>query len=219
MDRQTIARPSSDLAAFTLTESLHITLESWAKRHLGKTDHERRVAQIAAAMFDLTNDLHNLTRRGRSMLVAAALVHDVGRSEGADDHEIVGAQMIFSDPRLPLSPSQRRALAYLTQYHRGQVPEAGEDDVLSDDDNHDELLTILGLLRASDTLDSRSIEAPRLLLVRRNRRIQIRCFLRQPDDRARKAFCRAKKYRLLEQTLSCTVELDIQDGDAEMLLG
>ena len=219
MDRQTIARPSSDLSAFTLTESLHVTLETWARRRLGKTDHERRVAQIAGALFDLTHDLHNLSRRNRSLLLAAALVHDVGRSEDADDHATTGAQMIFEDPRLPLAPSQRRALAYLTQHHRGQVPGLREDDILSDDDNHDELLTILGLLRASDTLDSRSIDSPRLLLVRRQRHLQIRCLLRQPDERARKAFSRAKKYRLLEQTLNCTVELDIQDGDAEILLG
>lgn len=219
MDRQTIARPGSDLSAFTPSESLHITLEAWTKRRLGATDHERRVAQIAAALFDITRDLHDLSRRSRSILIAAALVHDVGRCEGADDHATVGAQMVFADPRLPLTSSQRRALAYLTQYHRGHVPEAGEDDVLEIDDNHDELLMILGLLRASDTLDSRSIEAPRLLLVRRQRAIQIRCFLRQPDERARKSFCRPKKYRLLEQMLNCTVELDIQDGDAEMLLG
>jgi exopolyphosphatase/pppGpp-phosphohydrolase len=219
MDRQTIARPTPDLSAFALTEPLHISLEAWTRRRLGKTDHERRVAQIAAALFDLTQDLHNLSRRSRSILVAAALIHDVGRSEGADDHATVGAQMIFDDPRLSLTPSQRRALAYLSQHHRGQVPELGEDDILSDDDNREELLKILGLLRASDTLDSRSIEAPRLLLVRRHRGIQIRCFLRHPDDRARKAFCRPKKYRLLEATLNCTVELDVQDGDAEMLLG
>ena len=52
MDRQTIARPATDLSAFSLTESLHITLETWTKRRLGATDHERRVAQIAAALFD-----------------------------------------------------------------------------------------------------------------------------------------------------------------------
>ena len=217
MDRQTIARSAADLSAFTPNESLHITLEGWARRKLGKTDHERRVAQIAAALFDITHDLHDLSRRNRSMLLAGALVHDVGRSEGVDDHATVGARMVLDDPRLPLTASQRRALAYLTQYHRGQIPEAGDDDLLDADDNHDEMLTILGLLRASDTLDSRSIEAPRLLLVRRQRVIQIRCFLRQPDERARKSFCRPKKYRLLEQTLNCAGELDIQDGDAEML--
>src|SRR5665213_3343612 len=75
MDRQAIARPSSDLCAFALTESLHTRLEGWTRRRLGKTDHERRVAQVAGALFDLTHDLHNLSRRSRSILLAAALVH------------------------------------------------------------------------------------------------------------------------------------------------
>lgn len=219
MDRGTVARSSSDLSAFTLSEPLHVSLEAWTRRRVGKTDHERRVAQIAAALFDLTSDLHDLNRRSRSILLGAALVHDVGRSEGSDDHAVVGAGMILEDSRLALTPSQRRALAYLTRYHRGQVPEIGEDEILDGGDNHDEMLKILGLLRAADTLDCRSIDPPRLLLVRRNRRVQIRCFLRQPDERARKAFSRPKKYRLLEETLNCTVELDVQDGDAEMLLG
>ena len=219
MERTTVARPASDLSAFVPIEPLHVSLEAWVRRRLGKTDHERRVAQIAAALFDLTPDLHGLTRRSRSLLLAAALVHDVGRWDDNDDHASVGASMVLEDPRLGLSASMRRALAFLTQHHRGAVPEIGEDEILIDDDNHDEMRTVLGLLRASDTLDSRSIEAPRLLFLRRQRRIQIRCFLRQPDERAEKSFCRPKKYRLLEEMLSCTVELDVQVGDAEMLLG
>jgi len=87
-----------------------------------------------------------------------------------------------------------------------------------DGDDHAGLLKVLGLLRASDTLDSRSIDAPRLVLMRRDRNVQVWCFLREPDERAEKAFARRKKYRLLEQTLNCSVDVQVQTGDAHLLV-
>jgi len=219
MDRATIARstPESDFKP-PLSDATHRALESWARRRLGSTGHERRVAQIAGALFDLTQDMHDLSRRAGWTLLAAAIVHDVGRAANPDDHARAGANLLLTDAALPLSPTTRRWLAYLTLHHRGLVPEAGRDTVLRPSDDAAGLLKVLGLLRAADTLDSRSIDPPRVLLMRRDRRIQISCFLRDSTDRAQKAFCRPKKYRLLEETLDCQVEVEIHQGDARMLL-
>jgi exopolyphosphatase/pppGpp-phosphohydrolase len=218
MERAAFARSAVSPESTTPVDSTHEQLERWVHKHLGAIAHERRVAQIAGAMFDLTRDLHELDRRAQWMLTAAALVHDVGRGADPEDHARIGAEKVLNDPALPLSPSARRSLAYLTLHHRGPVPECGKDEVLRDADNPQALLRVLGLLRASDTLDSRSIEPPRLLLARRGTDLQICCYLREPSERAQKAFCRPKKYRLLEQTLDCTVDVSVRLGDAQMLL-
>jgi exopolyphosphatase/pppGpp-phosphohydrolase len=217
MERATIPGRRFNSQSSPFSDATHIHLETWVRRRLGSSDHERRVAQIAGAMFDLTQEMHDLSRRARWTLIAAAVVHDVGKGIDRDDHARAGADALLSDPTLPLSSTVRRWLAYLTLYHRGRVHEPEKHEILRDGDDPAGLLKVLALLRASDTLDSRSIEPPRLLLISRDRQLQIRCFLREYDERAHKTFCRRKKYRLLEETLDCTVDVQIQTGDAQML--
>jgi len=217
MERATIARTESQPASSSLPDATHRSLESWVRRRAGSTDHERKVAQIAGALFDLTQDLHDLSHRAQWTLIAAALVHDVGKSVDNDDHARIGANILLTDPQLDLSPTSRRWLAYLTLHHRGQVPAPGKDEVLRSSDDTHGLLKVLALLRAADTLDSRSIEAPRLLMMRRENQLRIGCYLRKAEPRAFRAFCRPKQYRLLEQTLSCDVDVEVHFGDTKIL--
>src|ERR1700736_4504107 len=72
-------------------------ISTWVRRRLGNIDHEKRVFQIAGALFDMTRDLHGLGRRSRWALHAAALVHDVGRSVDPDDHPAIGSEMLLED--------------------------------------------------------------------------------------------------------------------------
>jgi exopolyphosphatase/guanosine-5'-triphosphate,3'-diphosphate pyrophosphatase len=216
MERAISSRPS--VRTESGLDRAHEELESWAARFLGDTAHERRVAQISGAMFDLLTDLHKLDRRAQWALTAAALIHDVGRGIDADDHANAGAGAILKDPSLRLSDPERRSLAYLTLHHRGSVPELGHDQILRDEDDRPGLYKALGLLRAADTLDSRSIDPPRLLLARRSTHLQICCYLREACQRAEKSFCRRKKYRLLEEAVGCTVDVTVQVGEAQMLL-
>src|SRR5689334_157691 len=66
--------------------------DRWAAERLGGSAHERRVASIAATLFDLTAALHELgSIADRRLLQVAALVHDVGRRDGKDGHPAAGA--------------------------------------------------------------------------------------------------------------------------------
>jgi exopolyphosphatase/pppGpp-phosphohydrolase len=213
MDRATLSpRPETSLQSGHRADSLG-SLADWARRRLGNIDHERRVLQIAGALFDLTRDLHGLDHNGRWLLSAAALLHDVGRAVDPAEHERIGAEMILSDPSLRVSPESRRRLGYLTLYHRGPVPELACDEILGSADDPRALRRVLGLLRAADTLDGRSIDPPHLLFVRRGRRINIRCHVKDRAEKARKAFCRPKKYRLFSETIRCTIDVDVQLAD------
>jgi exopolyphosphatase/pppGpp-phosphohydrolase len=187
----------------------------WVRRRVGNVDHEGRVLQVAGALFDLTADLHGLGRQARWALSASALLHDVGRCVDPNEHARIGAEMILSDSCLPAE--SRRQLAYLTLYHRGPVPDLGRDEILTSRENRLGLRKVLGLLRAADTLDSRLIDPPRLLLVRRDRGLKVYCHVSDRADKARKAFCRPKKYRLLQDTIGCTIDVEVQLGEARMV--
>jgi exopolyphosphatase/pppGpp-phosphohydrolase len=196
-------------------------VEKWVHRRLGRTEHERRVAEISGTVFELTAPLHSLDGgHDAQLLRLAALAHDVGRSVDDAEHPAHGAAMLLSDVSLPLTAGERRALAYLTLYHRGGVPALGDDDVLHPEDDHEGLLTALGMLRCADGLDSRSLESPRLVFAllegSRSRRATLRvtCYLQSDSEKVRRVYQRPKKFRLLEQTLGCRVEVDVASAQA-----
>ncbi|MGH7180281.1 MAG: HD domain-containing protein [Tepidisphaeraceae bacterium] len=182
----------------------------YALRQLGIIDHERRVVAIASRLFDLTVGLHDLARSHRRLLRLACVLHDVGRRYGEPNHPFDGARMIARDRSIPLSPSQRRQIAYLTRYHRGAVPEAGYDDILRPGDQRKSMRLVLAFLRAADTLDRRAVAPPALAISLKGRRVQITCGLEHDTPRLRRMFKRRKKFHLLEELLDCRVEVQVR---------
>src|SRR5204862_7367045 len=107
------------------SDATFAALERWVIRHLGNSGHERRVAAVAATLFDLSAPAHALGDSDRRLAQLAALVHDIGRSQGEENHPADGAAMVLAASSLPLTDVERRQLAYLTLYHRGAVPDVG----------------------------------------------------------------------------------------------
>ena len=189
-------------------------VERWAGRALGAVRHEQRVVEIGETVFDLTAPLHGLHGgRDRHLLRLAAMVHDVGRSVDDANPPAEGAAMILADSTLPLSPAERRALAYLTLYHRGEVPATGDDDVLHPDDDHAALLKLLALLRCADALDTRSLDPPQLVFAlaggARRPELRVTCYVLHDSEKVRRVYGRRKKFRLLEELLGCMVSVDV----------
>jgi exopolyphosphatase/pppGpp-phosphohydrolase len=197
----------------------HRLLERWTARRLGTLAHERRVTEVAATLFDLTAHLHRLTAADRSLLLLGAVCHDVGRSVDEDEHPREGARMVLADAWLPISPAERRTLAYFCRHHRGTVPAVGEDAYLLPTDDRRSARLLLALLRAADALDCRSLDSPRLVLALHGRQVHVTCYVGEDSAKARKAFSKRKKYRLLEELLDCRVEVDVRCGEALQTVG
>lgn len=208
--------PRSNMQQRTLKlPSRQSLVERWALRRLGDLAHEHRVVRAATQLFDLTQHVHGLAPYYRNLLVLGALTHDVGRAIDDDRHPQIGSRMILRDTWMPITPSQRRALAYMARYHRGAVPEPGDDAILHPDDNQMAIRVLLALLRAADALDSRQIAPPEVSLRRFGRRIAVTCRLRDNLRRARRVLGRPKKFRLLREELGLKVTLRIRRGRSE----
>lgn len=192
----------------------HRAVEKWVHAQLGTIRHEQRVSEIAQKLFDLTWPLHGLGRRERRLLRLAALVHDVGRASDDRTHPKQGARMILEADHLPLSRFERRALAYVTRRHRGDVPEPGCDKYLDADDDARTLLTVLALLRAADALDGRSLESPRLVFALLGKELRITCYLGSECPKAWQAYSRRKKFRLLEAQLDIRIDVRAEHARA-----
>jgi hypothetical protein len=76
------------------------------------------------------------------------------------------------------------------------------------------LRKILALLRSADALDGRTLESPRLMFELIGRRLQITCFLQDDTPKARKAYTRMKKHRLMEELFDCRVDLRLSQARA-----
>jgi exopolyphosphatase/pppGpp-phosphohydrolase len=183
----------------------------WVQRKLGDCQHERRVLAIAAKLFDLTRPVLGLGLAECRLLRLAALTHDVGRSVSEKDHPIEGAKMLLATTSLNLSPLDRRALAFLANYHRGRVPEAMDESFLRPLDPRRPLRQVLGLLRVADALDSRAIVSPELLFSIHRNRLSVRCFVEESSLReARKVYRRRKKFELLETFLGTEMQVSVE---------
>jgi exopolyphosphatase/guanosine-5'-triphosphate,3'-diphosphate pyrophosphatase len=187
------------------------SIAHWVAGRLESIGHEQRVCRIASTIFDLTREHHDLSFGARNLLRGGALVHDVGRCVEEARHPEIGARMIARDRALNVSDADRRALAFLTLYHRGGLPEYGDERVLVARDDRTELRRVLALLRAADALDSRSQEVPRLVFAMKRKRLKVACYLSDVEGKAARVYQRRKKFRLMEEEFGCEVEVEIRE--------
>lgn len=177
---------------------------------LGCSPHERRVAHVAVRIFDLLAAQHGLGARHRGLLRTGALLHDAAKRFGAADHHVRGAELVFRDEALGLSPRARRAVAYLVRYHRGDVRDVA--GVLRRGDGRGKLRILLGILRVADAIDSRHASADAIVIRYKGRKLRIECLVGDDVEEARRRFARPDKFKLLEKALGLRVHVRVRQG-------
>ena len=124
--------------------------------------HARRVAALAHQLFDGLAKLglapSSANQDLQSVLQAAALLHDVGRSKHDKEHEKVSYRMIRGfGPPLGRSSSELHLAAVTARFHRGTFPtmrhKALRDLAL---DQKKIALQLSGILRLANAFDSES---------------------------------------------------------------
>jgi CHAD domain-containing protein len=138
--------------------------------------HSQRVAQLALILYDGLKDAGLLTagavsgksaaanfgpanpeREWRGVLQAAALMHDVGKAKGADNHQKSSYRMIRGLPR-PLGWSARELelAAVVARYHRGPLPRPrGKAMQQLELPDRPIAMELAGVLRLANALDTR----------------------------------------------------------------
>ncbi len=187
-------------------------VRQWVALRLGDTRHEQRVMQIALGIFNLTAHLHGLDAPHRRMLKLAALLHDVGRTHGAQKHHIHGSRMVRKSRTLNLRPSERLAVAYLARHHRGRLPDARKQWRYPKLENPRTMQWLLAILRAADALDSRNFATPALSIRLKADRLRVRCYVHDVNE-AQSALVRPKKFRPLEELLGVNVAVQLRPAE------
>ena len=117
-------------------------------------EHEAHVARLSARLFDQLTAVHGLGEPARELLLAAAVLHDIGWSLGAAKHNKSSARLIRETELSGCSERQRAIIALLARYHRGAVPRSKHRrfSALAPADR-DLVRKLAAILRVADGLD------------------------------------------------------------------
>ena len=149
-------------------------LTLWASGLDPDTTHSRQVARLALELFDgLAAAGFNGTLgmpRARVLLHAAALLHNIGRSESAKGHHKAAYRMISAlEPPLGWTKEEVERVAVVARYHCGSEPRDKHPAYSAlAPDAQSVVRTLAGLLRIADGLDDTHDGAVRRLEIRAN---------------------------------------------------
>jgi len=134
-------------------------LRTWASFLDPDFGHSRHVARLALQLYDkLPGDgfvRQADRRRVRSILQAAALMHDVGRAKRKKNHQKLSFRLIRRlPPPLGWSAHELEMAGTVARYHRGALPEPTDKRMAELSATHQRTVVFLsGILRLAVTLD------------------------------------------------------------------
>jgi exopolyphosphatase/guanosine-5'-triphosphate,3'-diphosphate pyrophosphatase len=137
-----------DAEEYAAVERLLAT-SAWALAHV------HQVARLAARLFDALRPYHACGEEAERMLVAAALLHDVGYPTDPDRHHKVSARLIRTMLGPPFDPHEVELIALIARYHRKSCPKVRKHrryQALSPEDRST-VNWLGGMLRVADGLD------------------------------------------------------------------
>ena len=122
--------------------------------------HAHQVARLAETIFDQlvqqapSEAAGGLTRHHRTLLSAAALLHDVGYHIAHESHHKHALYLVKNSELTGFSEAERNVIANAARYHRGSTPKERHIDYAALNQADRETVNRLGsILRIADALD------------------------------------------------------------------
>ena len=116
--------------------------------------HGRQVGRLSLALFDQLRALHGLEPEDRVILLAGAILHDIGQFISYRGHHKHSMYLIQNSELPELSPADLRLVALLARYHRRAEPSEthpGYGDLGPED--RERVQRLAAILRVADALD------------------------------------------------------------------
>jgi exopolyphosphatase/guanosine-5'-triphosphate,3'-diphosphate pyrophosphatase len=116
--------------------------------------HALQVADLAEKMFDQLAPAFDLERHLRTLLSAAALLHDVGYHISHESHHKHSFYLIKHSEITGFSENEKLVIANTARYHRGSLPKDSHSDFMKLPEKDRRTVTELGaILRIAEGLD------------------------------------------------------------------
>ena len=116
--------------------------------------HSLQVARLAAQLFDQLCPLHHLGREERSLLEAAAQLHDTGFLVSHSQHHKHSYYLIRNSELLGFTEDEKELIANIARYHRKSFPEMKHQQFAALSKKDQRTVRILAaILRVADGLE------------------------------------------------------------------
>ena len=121
--------------------------------------HGRQVAKLAGSLFDQLQSVHELDSDDRKLLLAAALLHDVGMFIGLKRHHKHSLYIISESELAGLTQEEVDMVANIARYHRKNTPASHHEPYMKLGEKERERVTVLSaILRIADALDREHLQ-------------------------------------------------------------
>lgn len=177
--------------------------------------HAQRVARLALSLFDQTNALHGLDRSSRRILLAAALLHEIGSFISQAGHHRHSYYLIAASSLPGLDAAEIELVANVARYHRKSVPKPDHEAYqrLSKPDRL-RVDRLSALLRVADALDRDHAQHIGEVTVKIDKQA-VRLFVDAPGDLLLERWSLHKRSDLFRQAFERKISLEKGKGDAE----
>ncbi|MBN1521385.1 MAG: CHAD domain-containing protein [Candidatus Aureabacteria bacterium] len=85
-------------------------------------EHTRVVTKLSLRLFDELECLHHLGEKDNLLLEIACLLHDIGRTDGGENHNKIARDRILDSSQLQLPEKDKVIIALIARYHRDALP-------------------------------------------------------------------------------------------------
>jgi exopolyphosphatase / guanosine-5'-triphosphate,3'-diphosphate pyrophosphatase len=165
--------------------------------------HAHAVTAFAEKIFDSLAPHFKLSRHHRTLLSAAALLHDVGYHIASESHHKHSLYLIKHSELTGFSEAEREVIANIVRYHRGALPKARHADYAALGEQDRETVWRLGaILRVADAFDrSHDNSVQDLRCEREGKTFHIQ--LRSAHDCHKEIWAAEQKRDMFEQAFDC----------------
>lgn len=127
---------------------------SLGRRYMFDEAHALHVMRLSASLFDQLAKLHRLEQADRRLLLAAAVLHDIGIFVGHKKHHKHSLYLISQSEIPEFTPREIGLIANLARYHRKGVPASHHEHFTRlDAADRERVVKLASLLRIADALD------------------------------------------------------------------
>ncbi|MHC1575608.1 MAG: HD domain-containing protein [Candidatus Methanogasteraceae archaeon] len=130
-------------------------IQEIARRYDSDTEHSDTVRRLSLEFFDKMGDLHHMGQEERYWLGCAAILHDIGWSQGPKGHHKSSLRLILNDQEFPFTSDERYLIGSIARYHRKAHPKNSHFHFAAmSKDNKQKVRVLASILRIADGMDA-----------------------------------------------------------------
>lgn len=170
--------------------------------------HALQVAYLAETIFDSLAKIYKLERHQRTLLSAAAILHDIGYHISHDSHHKHTYYLIKHSEITGFSENEKNIIAQVARYHRGSLPREKHTEFMNLVEADRDLIRKLGsILRLADALDRGYENRVKDIKFTKNKQIlMMKLSSNQNIESELKAI--ALKKDMFEQAFGCSLQIN-----------